>query len=55
MADLVKDDPDSPLGGADASVIALAERLEATIVITPDRRRSGVIGPRHREAFERLP
>lgn len=55
MADLVEEYADLPLGGTDASVVALAERLQAPIVITLDRRHFQTIRPRHREAFELLP
>ncbi len=46
---------DLPLGGTDASIIALAERLDTPIVVTLDRRHFGAVKPRHREAFEILP
>jgi uncharacterized protein len=55
MADLVDEYADFPLGGTDASVVALAERLRAPIVITLDRRHFQAVRPRHREAFELLP
>jgi uncharacterized protein len=55
MAELVADYADFPLGGTDASVIALAERLGSPIVVTLDRRHFAAIRPRHREAFELLP
>lgn len=55
MADLVERYADFPLGVADASVIALAERLDAAVVITLDRRRFSAVEPRHRRAFELLP
>ncbi|HKI93426.1 MAG TPA: PIN domain-containing protein [Gaiellaceae bacterium] len=55
MAQLVDEYADFPLGGTDASVIALAERLEAPIVVTLDRRHFGAVRPRHRDAFELLP
>lgn len=55
MAELVEEYADFPLGGTDASVIALAERLEAPIVITLDRRHFAAVRPRHRDAFEILP
>ncbi len=55
MADLVEEYADFPLGGTDASVVALAERLRAPIVITLDRRHFQAIRPRHRDAFELLP
>jgi len=55
MAELVEQYADFPLGGADASVVALAERLDAPIVVTLDRRHFGAVTPRHRPAFELLP
>jgi predicted nucleic acid-binding protein len=44
-----------PLGGTDASVIALAERHGATRVATLDRRHFTVVRPRHAQALELLP
>jgi uncharacterized protein len=55
MADLVQRYADFPLGGTDASVIALAERLGAGVVITLDRRHFAAVKPRHRAAFDLLP
>ncbi|HEX5585645.1 MAG TPA: hypothetical protein VFX08_18380, partial [Gaiella sp.] len=55
MAELVDEYADFPLGGTDASVVALAERLDAVVVVTLDRRHFGSVRPRHREAFELLP
>ena len=55
MAELVDEYADFPLGGTDASVVALAERLGATVVLTLDRRHFGAVSPRHVEAFELLP
>lgn len=55
MAELVEQYADFPLGGTDASVIALAERLEAPVVVTLDRRHFEAVTPRHRPAFELLP
>ncbi len=55
MAELVQRYGDFPLGGTDASLVALAERLGASIVITLDRRHFGAVKPRHCEAFELLP
>ncbi|MBA3300810.1 MAG: VapC toxin family PIN domain ribonuclease, partial [Thermoleophilaceae bacterium] len=54
-AELVGQYADFPLGGTDASVIALAERLGAPVVITLDRRHFGAVEPRHVERFELLP
>jgi predicted nucleic acid-binding protein len=55
IAALVEQYANFPLGGTDASVVALAERLGAHIVITLDRRHFGAIKPRHVNAFELLP
>jgi uncharacterized protein len=55
MAELVEQYADFPLGGTDASVIALAERLRAPLVVTLDRRHFATVKPRHRDAFELLP
>ncbi len=55
MAELVEKYADFPLGGTDASVIALAERLDASTIITLDRRHFTAITPRHREAFDLIP
>lgn len=55
IAELVAQYEDFPLGGTDASVIALAERLRAPIVVTLDRRHFAAVKPRHRVAFELLP
>lgn len=55
IAELVETYADFPLGGTDASVIALAERIGAEIVITLDRRHFAAVKPRHRDALELLP
>jgi uncharacterized protein len=55
IADLVDEYADFPLGGADASVVALAERLDTDIVITLDRRHFSAVRPRHCTAFSLLP
>lgn len=55
IAELVRRYADFPLGGTDASVVALAERVGASIVITLDRRHFGAVRPTHVEAFELLP
>jgi predicted nucleic acid-binding protein len=55
MAELVEQYRDFPLGGTDASVVALAERLGAPVIVTLDRRHFAAIRPRHRDAFELLP
>lgn len=55
MAELVETYADLPLGGTDASVIALAERIAAETVITLDRRHFAAVRPRHCEALGLLP
>ena len=46
---------DLPLGTADASVVAVAERLGIAEVATLDRRHFTVVRPRHVTAFTLLP
>jgi predicted nucleic acid-binding protein len=55
IAELVEQYSNFPLGGADASIVALAERLGAPAIVTLDRRHFGAIRPRHRDAFVLLP
>lgn len=55
IAELTEQYLDLPLGIVDASVIALAERLEATTIATLDKRHFGVVRPRHVEAFTLVP
>ena len=55
IAELVEEYGDFPLGGTDASVIALAERLATPLVLTLDRRHFGAVRPRHCEALSLLP
>ncbi|MDL9945801.1 PIN domain-containing protein [Gordonia sp. ABSL11-1] len=55
MAELVDQYADLPLGGADASIIAIAERLGITEVATVDRRRFSVVRPHHTGALTLLP
>jgi predicted nucleic acid-binding protein len=47
VADLMNAYRDLPLGFVDASVLAVAERLEARDILTTDRRHIGVVRPRH--------
>jgi predicted nucleic acid-binding protein len=44
-----------PLGGTDASLIAIAERLGATRIATLDRAHFHIIRPAHCDAFELAP
>lgn len=55
IADLVRTYENFPLGGTDASVMALAERLGTEVVLTLDRRHFGSVKPRHCKAFQLLP
>jgi len=53
--DLVGRYADLPLGMVDASVVAVAERLDAGQIATFDHRHFGVVRPRHLRAFTLLP
>jgi hypothetical protein len=55
IGDLVRRYGDFPLGGADASVVALAERLDIETIITLDRRHFAAVRPRHVSAFHLVP
>jgi uncharacterized protein len=55
MAELVEQYGDLPLGTSDASVVALAERLNVTEVATLDLRHFTVVRPRHAQALTLLP
>jgi predicted nucleic acid-binding protein len=55
IAELVDTYHDFPLGAADASVVALAERLDAEHVVTLDARHFRAVRPRHRDALTLLP
>lgn len=55
IAQLVEQYADFPLGGTDASVVALAERLNTDLIITLDRRHFAAVRPRHCTAFRLLP
>lgn len=54
-ADLVEEYADLRLGGTDACVVALAERLGITQLATLDRRHFSVVRPRHVDAFTLIP
>jgi len=54
-ADLMKKYKDSNIGWVDASIIAIAERLKITRILTTDRRRFGAIRPQHCKELELLP
>ncbi len=55
VAELVERYADLDLGGVDASVVAVAERLGVHEIATLDRRDFSVVRPRHIDAFDLLP
>jgi predicted nucleic acid-binding protein len=55
VASLVERYSDLPLGSADASVVAIAERLRIPEVFTLDARDFSVVRPAHVSAFVLLP
>lgn len=55
IAELVYRYRDQSLGTVDASVVAAAERLGFTTIMTLDRRHFSVIRPLHTPSFEILP
>lgn len=54
-AKLVSAYADMPLGGTDASVVAMAERFGETSIATLDHRHFSVVRPSHVAAFRLLP
>lgn len=55
IADLVETYSDLPLGGTDASLIALPERLGQDTIATLDRRHFNVVRPAHVPGFQIVP
>ena len=55
IADLVAKYTDLPLGGTDASLVALAERLGQDTIATLDRRHFSVVRPAHVPGFQIVP
>lgn len=55
IASLIERYSDLPLGSADASVVAVAERLRITEVLTLDVRDFSVVRPAHIAAFTLVP
>jgi predicted nucleic acid-binding protein len=55
IGELIEQYVNFPLGGTDASVIVLAERLRTEIVITLDHRHFGTVRPKHCERLRLLP
>jgi predicted nucleic acid-binding protein len=54
-ADLIEQHADFPLGTADATIVAVAERLQITTIATLDARHFNAVRPRHVDAFTLLP
>jgi uncharacterized protein len=55
MAELVDTYADLRLGGVDASVVALAERLNVATIATLNSRDFNVVRPRHVKSFALIP
>jgi hypothetical protein len=55
IAQLVDRYADLPLGGTDASLVALAERLHESTIATLDHRHFRIVRPDHVDAFSLLP
>ena len=55
VVEIVERYADLPLGAADASIVAVAERLGIRQVLTLDRTHFSIVRPRHVDAFELLP
>jgi hypothetical protein len=54
-ADLMIGYADLPLGFVDASIVAMAERLDVVTILTTDRRHFGVVRPAHCERLRLVP
>ena len=54
-AELIERYADFPLGGTDASLVAVAERLGLRRIATLDHRHFGAVRPNHTDAFHLLP
>ena len=55
IVELMRQYADSNIGFVDASIVAIAERLNIRRILTLDRRHFGVIRPRHCPALDILP
>jgi predicted nucleic acid-binding protein len=55
IAELIEKYADLGLGGTDASLVVVAERLGITRIATLDRPHFGVVRPGHTPAFELVP
>ncbi len=55
IAELIEVYADFPIGGTDASLVAIAERLGVTRIATLDRRHFSAVKPTHCPAFRLVP
>lgn len=55
IADVMDAYADFPLGFVDASLVAVAERLDTRELLTTDRRHFGAVRPRHARGFQLAP
>ena len=55
IAGIVREYHELRVGGTDASIVALAERLDTDVIATLDHRHFRAIKPRHCEFFRLLP
>jgi predicted nucleic acid-binding protein len=55
VAELTSQYGDQPLGGVDAGLVAVAERLGVSTIATLDRRHFAIVRPRHVDVFTILP
>lgn len=55
VIDLVEQYADLGLGTVDASIVAVAERLDIGVIATLNRRDFAIVRPRHGAAFEIIP
>ncbi len=54
-AEIIRKYNDANIDFVDAVIVAIAERLKITKILTVDRRHFGMFKPKHCEAFEILP
>ena len=54
-AELIDQYADSDIGFVDASILAVAERLAITRILTLERRHFGMLRPRHCSSFTLVP
>lgn len=54
-AEVLRKYDDANIDFVDANIVAIAERLNVTKILTVDRRHFGAFKPRHCQAFEILP